>query len=660
MTNLPMTRRGRRRAPAGSRTLRRRAISMAACGGLVASLTTGCWAEPSAMPAVRDFLIAWQVGNYPAAAKKTIGTDHEKVSDALGEVRAQLDAASLRLALGVPGQDTSTKAIEKKGDEADASFSVKVDLGENGQPWTYKGSMHLRRVGGKWKVVWAPSIINPQLKEGQRLAVVSETPPRATIKDVQGHTLLHKVPAWDFGVYPGQLKNPQRTLTALAKETTIDGGRKLDPERLLGRVRSAPPQRFLPLLTLRKGQDNAEAYRLARIPGIGFRNVQVPIAPTAAPELVGSLGPATADRLQQVGAPYQPGDTIGVSGIQLIQQRRLAGTPTVSVVAQDASGANTEKLRTWEGQQPQEVSTTLNPRQQTKADNALAGLTVPASLVAVRPSDGQVVAVANHGTLGRNLAFEGRYPPGTAFGILSAETLFSSAGMTHSTKTECPGTVTVGGQTFTSKGRPAGSFASSFAGGCATTLAQLSGKVDTRTLMAEAGRLGIGKSWGMGVPAFTGSLPTPANDGEKAAAMAGQGKVQMSPLGMALLAAAAQSGTWRPPYVLSGLTNPAETPQAQTLQPAAINGLKGLLSRAIKTGAARAAYVYGDAVGTTASPTWTEGGQTRTVSWFVGSRGDLAFAIAIEGHASAADVAAKFLRGTPAKTTGTTAGAAAR
>ena len=71
MTNRGRGRLPRRRLPRGSRTVRRRAVSLAACGALVATMTTGCWAEPSAMPAVRDFLIAWQVGNYPAAAKKT-------------------------------------------------------------------------------------------------------------------------------------------------------------------------------------------------------------------------------------------------------------------------------------------------------------------------------------------------------------------------------------------------------------------------------------------------------------------------------------------------------------------------------------------------------------------------------------------------------------
>ncbi|MBB6397554.1 cell division protein FtsI/penicillin-binding protein 2 [Actinomadura coerulea] len=645
-----MTNRGRRRARAGARTpllspARRRAVALAACGALVGTMTTGCWAEPSAMPAVRDFLIAWQVGNYEAAAGRTVGADRRQVEDALGRVRQQLDAASLRLSLGTEVESTDVDQIVKKGDEADARFTVKIDLGENGQPWQYPGLMHLRRVGGKWKVVWDPSIINTKLKPGQRLAVVTQVPKRSPITDTAGRSALREIGAYQVGVFPGQLADPQKTIDQLTRQTKIDGGRRLDSERLLGRVRSAPPQTYLPLLTLQVPTHNALIQRLTHIPGLQFQGVRAPIAPAYAPELIGNLGPATADRLQQVGAPYQPGDTIGVSGIQLLQQRRLAGTPTVSVVAQDETGKSTEQLRSWPGQEPQQVQTTLDPAYQRHADDALAALRFPASMVAVRSSTGEVLAVANHGTGGQNLAFEGHYPPGLTFGIVSALALFSQAGMKQSTETTCPGTVTVGGKTFTNAARPGSTFANHFAASCKTTLAQLSGKVDGQTLVREAAQLGIGKNWGLGVPAFTGSVPVPANDGDKAAAMVGEGAVQVSPLAMAMVAAAAYSGTWRPPYVLKDPSTTAQAPQAQSPPSESISNLKRTLSRTASRGNARGARVSGDVGGVAALTTYNEGGRSKTVSWFVGYSGDRAFAIAVEGVVNTPALAAKFLGG---------------
>ncbi|WP_344899665.1 penicillin-binding transpeptidase domain-containing protein [Actinomadura meridiana] len=645
-----MTNRGRRRASTGAwwarRTRGRRAAALATCGVLVASLTTGCWAEPSAMPAVRDFLIAWQVGNYEAAAGRTVGVDKGQVEDALSRVRQQLDAASLRLSLGTQVAGSDVDQIVKKDDEADARFTVKIDLGENGQPWEYPGLMHLRRVGGKWKIIWSPSIIHTKLKPGQRLAVVTEVPERAPITDSQGRPMLREVGAYMAGVFPGQLADPQKTLTVLAKQTKIDGGRRLDAERLLGRVQSAPPQDFLPLLTLQVPTHNKLIQRLKHVPGIEFRAVRAPIAPAYAPELVGSLGPATADRLQQVGAPYQPGDTIGVSGIQLLQQRRLAGTPTIRVVAQDETGRNTEELRSWPGQKPQEVQTTLDPGYQQRADFALRDVPSPASMVMTQPSTGAVLAVSNHGTGGRNLAFEGSYPPGLTFGIVSAEALFSKAGMNQTTETTCPSSVTIGGTTFTNKARKDSNFATHFAASCKTTLAQLSTKLDAQTLLKEAGQFGIGQSWGLTVPAFNGSIPTPANDGEKAAAMIGEGRVRVSPLAMALVAATAQNGSWRPPYVLKDVPKaPGQTPPPQYLQAEPVASLKKVLGHTAKYGNARGARVSSDVVGVAALTTYKDGDRTRTVSWFVGAAGDRAFAIAVEGRAFTPAIAKKFLTG---------------
>ncbi|TDE36076.1 penicillin-binding transpeptidase domain-containing protein [Actinomadura sp. 6K520] len=640
-----MTNRGRRRFPGGIRRTRRRAVALTVSGALVAGMTTGCWAERSAMPAVRDFLIAWQVGNFEAAAGNTVGVDRQEVADALSRVGRQLDAASLRLSLGTGVSDSDVAQIVQNGDEADARFTVKIDLGENGQPWEYPGLMRLKRVGGKWKVVWSPSIIHTSLKPGQRLAVVTEGPKRAAITDTHGRSLVRKVGAYDVGVFPGQLADPKKTLDLLAEQAKFDGGRRLDAERLLGRVRSAPPQDFLPLLTLQVPAHNALVQRLTAVPGLKFNGVQAPIAPAYAPELVGTLGPATADRLQQVGAPYQPGDTIGVSGIQLLQQRRLAGTPTVRVVAQDESGENTKELRSWDGQPPQEVQTTLDPSYQRKADKALTGLPYPASMVVVRPSTGEVLAVSNHGTGGTNLAFEGEYPPGLTFGIVSAEALFSGAGMSQSSETTCPGSVTVGGKTFTNQPRGDSTFANHFAASCKTTLAQLHTKLDARTLVNAAAQLGIGQEWGLSVPAFTGSVPAPADDGEKAAAMIGEGNVQVSPLTMALVAAAAQNGTWKPPYVLKDIPKTIQAPPPQNLKSESIVSLKKVLGRTASHGNARGARVSGDLVGVAALAEYRDGSRNKSVSWFVGSVGDRAFAIAVEGRVNTSKLAADFLRG---------------
>jgi cell division protein FtsI/penicillin-binding protein 2 len=613
-------------------------------GLLVASASAGCFSEPSAMPAVRDFLIAWQVENYAAAAKHTTG-DPAAVAAALSQVREQLDAASMRLGL---------RRITRQGDEANAAFEVKVDLGENGEPWNYSGLLRLKRMDGVWKVQWGPSVINPKLADGDRLAVITESQARAPVQDASGNSLLRTVQADMVGVVPEALRDRQRTLTMLAKKTKLEAG------RLMGRVGSAPPKDFLPLLTLQLPEHRILDAQLRQIEGLQFKRVQLQIAPRMAKELVGTLGPATAQRLQQVGAPYQPGDTIGVNGLQLLYQRRMAGIPAVRVVATDSQGRRPAvPLAEWRGTPSEPVRTTLEQRYQIAAEQALRRLPMPASLVAINAPTGRILAVANHGTKGKNLAFEGHYPPGMTFSIVTTEPLLQR-GQQLGAPVPCRATAEVGDTVIRNPGpsRAKSTFQNDFALSCATAFAELGGTLDNASLMAGAGQFGIGGSWGqpepengsagnrlVPVPAFSGTFPPPANSSERSLAMIGQGKVHMSPLSMALVAGAVDSGTWRPPQLLDS-PEPTQQIAPQPLDGSSVTSLNNLMRQSVQYGAARSANLAGTPVrGVTAVVSYTAEGRKKTVSWFVGSRGDVAFALAVEGKVSAANVAKLFMSG---------------
>jgi cell division protein FtsI/penicillin-binding protein 2 len=621
-------------------------------GALVVTLSSGCFAEPSAQPTVRDFLIAWQVGNYEAAAKKTTG-DPATVAAELSQVPDQLDAASMRLGLG---------RVDKDGDQATAAFEVKVDLGENGEPWNYSGQLHLKRIGGVWKVEWNPSVINPKLSDGSRLAVITESQPRAPVQDASGKSLLRTVDADIIGVVPGQLRDRDHTLAQLAKLT------KLDAARLEGRVGSAPPGDFLPLMTLQRSEHPALTAQLRQLPDLQVKSVKLQIAPMLARELVGELAPANARRLQEVGAPYQPGDTIGISGLQLIYQRRMAGIPAVRVVTADPQGQRPpETLAEWRGTMGEPVRTTIEPRYQLSAEQALRKLKVPASLVAVNAPTGRILAVANHGTHD-NIAFTGHYPPGMAFAIVTSEPLLQK-GQQLGQPLPCHPSTKVGDTKIENQGpaRAKSTFQMNFALSCAPAFASLANSVDNASLMASANQFGIGGAWGQSeqengsggtrlvpLPAFSGSFPEPVNDTDRALAMIGQGKVQMSPLGMALIAGAVDSGTWRPPQLLNS-PEPTQQITPQPLDGGSVTSLNNLMQQSARYGSARSAAMRGTPVrGVAAMVKYPVNGRQKYVSWFVGYRGDVAFALAIEGKVSASYVAKLFMSG-PAKPSNATA-----
>jgi cell division protein FtsI/penicillin-binding protein 2 len=603
----------------------RRVRGVAALAGalLVTTAVSGCFAEPSPLPTVRDFLVAWQNGNYTGAAKQTNG-DRKAVAGALDALPGQLDLASLHLALG---------HVRKDGDDATAQFEVQIDLGDNGPPWDYGSQMRLHRSGGQWKVVWSPSIIHPKLGKGQRLAVVTETLPRAYIQDSKGRPLTKKTKVEIFGVLPGQLAKPDATLDRLSKITN------LDKDRVLGRVRSAPPQEFLPLVTLQLPDQVEEAAQLLQVPGVQARTRYLQIAPTAAGDIVGKLGPATAVLLQQVGAPYQPGDTIGVSGLQVLDQRRLAGTPTVKVVAQGPSGSGSQVLYELPGAPRQPVSTTIDQRVQLAAEKALRSVHGAASLAVVHQATGEILAAANHGTNGKNLAFEAHYPPGMTFSMVTTQALLGYHQKVDAT-VPCKSTYKVGDQVFHGKASRKATFSSNFVRNCPTAFASLYGSLAYQDLRTSALRFGIGVPWTLPLPSFSGSVPPPANDAERAASMVGEGHIEVSPLSMALAVRAVYSGTWKPPSLVKD-PSPPQPIQPTSLDSASISALLPLLRSSVKSGPGRAANLSGSPVSGVAAT--VPYGSGKTVSWFVGFRGTYAFALAVEGKVNAAALAAKFL-----------------
>ena len=68
----------------------------------------------------------------------------------------QLGAAAYFLSMG---------PITQHGDgTATARFYASVDLGQDGAPWSYQGQFTMRKTSAGWRVVWAPSVINPRLR----------------------------------------------------------------------------------------------------------------------------------------------------------------------------------------------------------------------------------------------------------------------------------------------------------------------------------------------------------------------------------------------------------------------------------------------------------------------------------------------------------------
>ena len=615
-----------------SRKYRLPAVLVVVVGVLAVGFTNGFGGAGSAAPTVQAFLLDWQQGNYAHAAALTNG--------GTGPVRAQLAAAYTDL--DATNAFFAMSGVTQHGDTAVATYKATVDLAQAGQQWSYTGQFGLTSENGQWVVDWAPSVINPRLGAGDRLAVVTAYAPRAGVLGMDGQPLLAKSADYRIGVYPGKLKNPAATAAAFAAVTG------LDEQQVLGQIQSAPPSDFLSLLTLDPAGYRSLWPKLSKVPGLSHQQQAERLFSSSAQEVVGQVGTENSNELREEGAAYQPGMTVGLTGFEQMFQNDLIGTPTTSVVVVNAAGRNVATL--WSspgGHAGTPVRTTLNSREQAAAVNTLAGGPSSAEIVAIDSSSGQVRVLASHEAGAVRLpaggALNAKVEPGMAFSIVSAAALLST-GVDANHPLPCEPVADVGGVTFTYQ--PAttstATLASDFADGCGTAFANMSRTLTPQQLTSAERAFGIGASWRLRLPAFSGSAPAVSGEAAVAAQATGTGGVLMSPLSMATMAAEVASGTGRSPVLL-----PADAPVTwqAPLSGANLQQLRGLMRLAVTSGSARAANLPGTPVYGQAGV--VQSGKHSFTSWFVGYRGSLAVAVLETGSSAsqaAAALAGSFLK----------------
>jgi cell division protein FtsI/penicillin-binding protein 2 len=592
---------------------------------LVIGITSVGPSGPSATASVKLFLLNWEGQHYPAAAAMTTGNS----LDVIKSMRAfyhQLGAQDLTLGMG---------PITVNGDEARASFYASFDLGRGGLSWQYTGHFQLRRSGSGWKVVWTPSVIVPGLGEGDRIAVLTTMPNRGVLLDAEGHSLIESSRAVELGVYPGRVKDPLSTATQLAKVTGLAKLAQSDADEMAGQIEAAPPKPFLELIQLTPARYRQLHRALKTVPGLRHEVVKRRLFDSLVPVVTGQVATETAKTLVEDGEPYRPGTTVGLSGLQYAFQNRLAGRPTTWIIVQNKAGKRIKVLHRWLGEQSSNVETTIDGRVQQAASQALTGLGLSASIVAVKAGGGQILAVERHNVRGMPVLspLDGQYQPGQTFTIVSTAAMLATRTVTPRTRNPCLKTNRVGGQAFSNippePNLGAGPKLSTlFAHACSTAFVGLSYELSPRNLTGEAAKFGIGAPWSLPIPAFTGRIANPdTNARELAEDTVGTGTVRVSPLDMALVAGAVDSGSWRAPTLVSGPATQQPTKSALSSRVAA--ELRSFMRATVTSGAARDAdvpgvHLYGQ-VGTAPVP----GHSHLRAIWFVGFRGSVAFSVVV-------------------------------
>lgn len=547
-------------------------------------------------------------------------------------------------------------------EEGTATAPLTVEWSVDGATWNTSGTVTVAYAGAEgepaeWKVLWDIAALDNRLRPGDALSAVVTTAGRAAILDGAGEPLVAPTEVVVVGVEPGAVTDTQLVAGELARLVGIDGA------TLAARIDAAPDDQFVEVITLRRTDYDPIRDQLQALPGTRFREDVQNLAPNRdfARPILGSVGPADEEDVAENEGRVELGDLIGQSGVQARYDEILTGPPGLEIRVTRAASTPPEgqttttdpnappvppAVETLETIAPGEgtpVRLTLDRAAQEAAEAALAGDDRLTALVAVRVSTSEVLAAATGPTgSGQNIAFNGQVAPGSTFKVVSSLAHIRK-GLTPDQVVGCPATATAGGQSF----RNAGGFVlgdvpfrEDFANSCNTAFVNLAGDLQPDDLTAAAASFGIGVEWDAGLGSFNGSVPAIDSAADGAAASIGQGRVQASPLAMAMVAATVAAGRWKAPYVVAEPApegQPAEVP----LQPAEADHLRDMMRAVVVDGTATGALggVPGEIFAKTGTAEFGSGETLQTNAWIIGWRGDVAFGVFVEGGSGGGSVA---------------------
>jgi len=603
--------------------MRRRWLAIVLAAGLMTMLG-GCGHQgPSAGGVLTRYLAAWSRGDWTAMRQLAAGQPaslppvNAAVFQALGVTRASFTAGRITTA--------------DSGAAARARVTEHFDLPAAGA-WNPATTVRLTYRAGAWRVAWSPATINPALRAGETIAVTRAWPLRAPVLGAGGAPLTRTVSRVVVGVAGSRITSRAAVRAALLGA----GAPRAAVRRALAQAR-AHPDYFEPVFSVSR----ARFARLKAAPGPGnvyqvrgteFQDSAAESAITTqlGAHVIGSLGPVTAEQLRALGAPYSASDVVGQTGLEAAQERRLAGTPATRIDVRDAAGHPVRRLATFPGRPGRAVRTSLSPRVQRAAEAALAASGRPdVAMVAIRASTGRVLAIAARPVTGFDTPLQGAYPPGSTFKVLTSTALFRH-GLTPGSPASCPPTLDVDGKTFhNAEGDgPVSAISGAFTESCNTAFLSLALAHLTPSDFTAVARLyGLQRTPRPGLPAFDANVPRPASRTELAADAMGQGRLTFSPLGMATVAAAIDSGAVRAPRLVTGA--PDDQVPASRLPSRIAGDLRQMMTSVVTSGTAAGTGLPAGTHAKTGTAEYGTGPESRLKidGWLMGYDGDIAFAI---------------------------------
>jgi cell division protein FtsI/penicillin-binding protein 2 len=623
-----------------------RLVPALAAVALAATLVS-CSNRAGPESAINGFLDGWRNQKFASTVQLISANGGSLGGDA---VATEIKAISGDLASVKP----TLKAGKANVTKDDASVPIDVSWAiENGVTWAYQTTLRLHYQDKSWHPIFEPSVIAADLTDNTTMVVKTVDSHRGDILGNNGTPIVTDTPVVRVGIEPDQVVGDPAALVTTVNAALRSVNADVDPTDLVNRINSANPKSsFVDVVTLRESAYEQVKPLIYDLPGTKFTRdtSKLAVTRTFAHALLGTVGPVTKERMDAKPGKYQQGDQVGFGGVEEAYDDQLRGSPGVSVVIpapknSDGSSSGSDKVLFHKDPvNGTTVKTTIDMKTENAAEAALQGVTQPSSIVAIRISDGALLAVANGpDASGLDLGLTAQVPPGSMFKTVTATNLLEAGKVDVNTPVACPDTLTVNGYTIHNaepEGIGTAPLSLNFAKSCNTAFASLAPQLGPIGLQTTAKQLGVGIPWDLGVDVYTGSVSANGDAAEQAAAAFGQGKTTISPVVMAAMAAAISRGQWKQPHLILDPAPVKPAADQPALKQPTVDALKQMMREVVTDGTGvKVKNVPGDPIYGKTGTAEHDNKPTPTHSWFMGFRGDVAFCVFVQDGGMSTDAA---------------------
>ena len=306
---------------------------------------------------------------------------------------------------GIEARDMEIKIISY--DEEQMTVTYQTSLDTVAGTISFENEAFFQKNEEGYKLIWADSMIFPNLTSEDKVSVSVTQAERGKILDRNGRVLAGKGTASSVGIIPGKLESREEAIAQIAEllDTTAEAiEKKLSAqwvkEDSFVPVKTIPGVEEAELMKIEPDEDMLEEKKrhekLLEIPGVMISDVEVREYPLgeASAHLIGYVQSVTAEDLaEHAGEGYTDNSVIGRSGMEGLFESELKGQNGCSICIVDSEGKEKEELACIPVQNGQDMKLTIDAGLQTslyeqfKEDKSCS--------VAMNPYTGEVLALVS-------------------------------------------------------------------------------------------------------------------------------------------------------------------------------------------------------------------------------------------------------------------------